>query len=113
METGGKKYYRKQFTKKFRESIFERDNYECQRCEKNLIHLPEERIIDHKIPLSKGGSNSINNLWLLCNFCDKNKKDNIDDDLAQEYIKARLNYLERTTPIKRKKEDGNTGGKNI
>ena len=103
METGKRKHRRISFSKKFRESIFERDNYECQRCNKNLIKLPLERVVDHKIPLSKGGSNSKNNLWLLCDGCDKIKKDNIDDDLAEEYIKAKKNYIERTEPIKRKK----------
>ena len=85
-----RKYKRKQFSKAFRQLIFERDNYECQRCFTNLINKPEERVIDHKIPLSKGGSNALPNLWLLCNPCDKRKKDDIEADLANEYIKSKL-----------------------
>lgn len=84
---------RVKFPKEFRKKIFERDNYECQRCFKNLIHLPEERVIDHKIPLSKGGSNAVANLWLLCNECDKRKNNNIEDDLMKEYISGKLSSL--------------------
>lgn len=112
MENGERKFKRKQFTKSFRESIFERDNYECQRCYKNLIYLPDERVIDHKIPLSKGGSNSFNNLWLLCDDCDKRKRDNIDDDLAQEYKKAKDNYIDRVKPIRINKS-GNSNKENL
>jgi 5-methylcytosine-specific restriction endonuclease McrA len=88
------KVKRKRFSKEFRISIFERDNYECQKCYKNLINLEEERRIDHKIPLSKGGGNSVKNLWLLCEDCDKQKKDTIDEELMQEYIKGKLQYLQ-------------------
>jgi len=88
------KVKRKKFSKEFRNNIFERDNYECQRCYKNLIDLETERRIDHKIPLSKGGGNSVKNLWLLCEECDKRKKDTIEEELMQEYIKGKSKYLE-------------------
>lgn len=82
-------------SKAFRTRIFERDNYECQKCFKNLILLEKERVVDHKIPLSKGGGNSISNLWLLCLVCDRAKKDNLEEDLVSEYIKGKLNYLQK------------------
>lgn len=93
------KVKRKKFSKEFRISIFERDNYECQICYKNLINL-EERRIDHKIPLSKGGGNSVKNLWLLCEDCDKRKKDTIDEELMQEYIKGKLQYLQNKQNVR-------------
>jgi len=71
------KHKRKKFSKEFRKKIFERDNYECQLCKKNLLLLPLKRRIDHKIPLSKGGSNYITNLWLVCEDCDKAKKNKL------------------------------------
>lgn len=94
-----RKFKRKSFSKNFRTKIFERDNYECQICYSNLINQPDNRVIDHKIPLSKGGSNAIGNLWLLCDSCDKRKRDSIDDELANEYIKHRLIYLQRKNGI--------------
>ena len=84
---------RKQFSKEFRKKIFERDNYECQLCYTNLIDKKDLRVIDHKIPLSKGGSNSISNLWLLCDDCDKLKKNKLYPELMKQYIKGKLNYL--------------------
>lgn len=95
-----RRFGRKKFSKAFRERIFERDNYECQRCFTNLIDKPNERVIDHKIPLSKGGSNTKANLWLLCDSCDKRKKDVVEEDLAEEYIKGRLNYLKSKNKLK-------------
>lgn len=100
-----KKFKRIRLSKEFKRKIFERDNYECQRCFKNLIDKAELRVIDHKIPLSKGGSNDINNLWLLCNDCDKRKKNKIEDDLMQSYIKNRIKYIERKYPRKKSSND--------
>jgi 5-methylcytosine-specific restriction endonuclease McrA len=88
-----KLFKRKQLSKDLRKKIFERDNYECQLCYTNLIDKKDLRVIDHKIPLSKGGSNSISNLWLLCNDCDKRKKNKLFPELMKQYIKGKLNYL--------------------
>lgn len=88
-----KLFKRKQLSKSLRIKIFERDNYECQLCYTNLIDKKDLRVIDHKIPLSKGGSNSISNLWLLCNDCDKRKKNKVFPELMKQYIKGKLNYL--------------------
>lgn len=99
-----RKHKRIKFSKSFKTKIFERDNYECQLCvpKKNLIHLPNERVIDHKIPLSRGGSNSIGNLWLVCKCCDMKKNNELYEDLSSEYIKKRLVYLERKIITDRK-----------
>ena len=101
-----RKFKRKTFSKAFREKIFERDNYECQICYENLIDKKEQRVIDHKIPLSKGGSNSVANLWLLCKNCDRRRNNKLDDELTSQYIKGRLKYLT-------KKINGNNNNKKI
>ena len=55
---------------KIRLRVFKRDNYACVICGKNpanyrgvILHL------DHKIPFSKGGNNSLENLRTLCDKC--------------------------------------------
>lgn len=48
--------------------ILERDGYICQLC-KRMDNLT----INHKIPLSKGGGNDKDNLWVLCERCNKKK----------------------------------------
>lgn len=58
-----------------RKRLFERDQYFCQLCGLNLRFNPELRVIDHRIPLAKGGSNQQTNLWLLCRDCDTEKGD--------------------------------------
>jgi 5-methylcytosine-specific restriction endonuclease McrA len=88
---------RKTFSKAQRLSIFERDNYKCQLCDKDLSNLPNDRIIDHKIPLSKLGSNRIENLWLLCGDCDKNKK----SEILPCVVRERLNELLKRTKSKK------------
>lgn len=90
-----KKHQRKRLNKKDRTFIFERDNYICNRCKLNLIDKPELRVIDHKIPLDKGGSNDLKNLWLLCDECDKKKRNKLEPDLTKEYMAARINFLKR------------------
>lgn len=82
------------FSKSKREFIFKRDNYCCQLCKKDLTNLPEERVIDHKEPLSKLGSNQSYNLWLLCDECDKEKS----NEILPEVIVDRMQYLKQKYP---------------
>lgn len=48
--------------------LFEKYKYKCNLCnkEKNLI-------IDHIVPLSKGGTNDFKNLQILCQECNQKK----------------------------------------
>jgi 5-methylcytosine-specific restriction endonuclease McrA len=107
-----KRHKRKKFSKEFRRRIFERDNYECQLCrpKKNLLLLPNKRRIDHKIPLSKGGSNDEDNLWLVCDECDTEKKNKIYKRLLPKPKKTELKDIKRTSLLTK---DGNKGGKNV
>lgn len=106
------KHKRKKFTKEFRKKIFERDNYECQLCrpKKNLLHLPHKRRIDHKIPLSKGGTNDIENLWLVCDECDKRKKNKIYKRLIPKPKKTELKLVIKRSLVNK---DGNSSSKNV
>ena len=48
--------------------------------------------VDHMIPQSRGGTDHIDNLQLLCGFCNRTK-----GNRPQEYLMARLKELEYAT----------------
>lgn len=67
-------------------AIIERDGSDCRYCGKtgrtkvfegkrggNWLWIEHE--IDHIIPLSKGGTNDIENLAVACRSCNRRKKD--------------------------------------
>ena len=67
-------------TSALREEIKKRDNYQCCFCSlgiKDEQHLLLE--IDHKIPISKGGMTTYDNLQTLCWKCNRKKGANILD----------------------------------
>lgn len=57
-----------------RHEVFKRDNYKCVECGASkddgaTLH------VDHKIPVSKGGTDELDNLQTLCSDCNLNKSD--------------------------------------
>lgn len=57
---------------KLRFEVFQKCNYQCQICgRKASIELTLE--IDHKDPVSHGGTNDPENLWVLCFDCNRGK----------------------------------------
>jgi predicted restriction endonuclease len=63
-----------EFTPNIKEAIFKRDNYKCVVCGRGREEGVEIHA-DHKIPLDKGGTNTIDNGQTLCsehNFLKKN-----------------------------------------
>ena len=69
---------RRQFTVQERNLVYNRTEGHCGICGK-FIPL-EEYTIDHIIPLSKGGTNALDNLQACCGFCNKAKDDSLGDD---------------------------------
>jgi 5-methylcytosine-specific restriction endonuclease McrA len=88
------KFKRKSTSKRIRKLILERDNYTCQICGSHPA-FESQLVIDHKIPVSKGGSNKKSNLWALCRWCDKQKKDSIIDEVIIDYLRIRISALKR------------------
>ena len=54
--------------------VFKRDGYKCVECGASkddgaTLH------VDHKVPVSKGGTDELSNLQTLCSDCNLNKSD--------------------------------------
>ena len=72
-ETKQKHSNRKALSKRIRILILERDGYKCCLCGRTAKETKLE--VDHKEPVAKGGSDSLNNLWTLCIDCNRGKSD--------------------------------------
>ncbi|KKN65126.1 hypothetical protein LCGC14_0485140 [marine sediment metagenome] len=68
-------------------AIFKRDAYTCQLC-----GWMQDLTIDHKLPISKGGSNDLSNLWTLCRSCNSRKKDRVLEEPKPEQIREGFYY---------------------
>lgn len=66
-----------------RKYVYNRDNYQCQSCRKNIQETTLN--IDHIIPLAKGGSNDMSNLQTLCFKCNQAKKANLDSRFRRHF----------------------------
>lgn len=62
--------------------ILRRDGFRCQMCGRKANEEDGLTLhIDHKMPLAKGGSNSDENLWVLCSECNEAKSDTVIEEL--------------------------------
>lgn len=67
-------------SKRFR--ILKRDGFRCQLCGRKANEDDGiELHIDHKMPISKGGTDDDDNLWTLCNDCNLGKSDEVVDEI--------------------------------
>lgn len=65
---------RTRIPKGMRHEVFKRDGYKCVECGASkddgaTLH------VDHKVPVSKGGTDELDNLQTLCSDCNLNKSD--------------------------------------
>lgn len=63
-----KRLYGSTYWKKLRKQVLDRDNWLCCECARQGKITPATDV-DHIIPLSQGGGNSLNNLQSLCRKC--------------------------------------------
>jgi hypothetical protein len=64
---------RKTISKKTRFEVFKRDSFKCQYCGKSAPDVI--LVVDHIIPVAKGGGNDIVNLITSCEECNQGKSD--------------------------------------
>ncbi len=69
--------------KENRLKIFERDNYKCTYCGKQLTRF--NATLDHILPVSKGGDNSFGNLTTACLHCNSQRN---NQDVMEAIIKG-------------------------
>ncbi len=71
-----------------RSEVLERDNFRCVYCGCDL--RAEPLAIDHRVPVSAGGTNVLSNLQATCKTCNARKKNyNGSDDRLREYLDRR------------------------
>ncbi|MFH1257082.1 MAG: HNH endonuclease [Candidatus Diapherotrites archaeon] len=56
--------------------VFKRDQFTCVMCRRSGIGIKLE--VDHKLPVSKGGTNSMDNLQTLCFECNRGKRADLE-----------------------------------
>lgn len=61
--------------------VYQRANGCCEYCQILMTYVPDPYVIEHIIPISKGGTNDLDNLALSCHGCNNtkyNKTEGID-----------------------------------
>lgn len=71
---------RKSTGKRLRFSVFARDSFTCRYCGRQSDKV--ELVVDHLIPVSKGGTNDQENLITACVECNQGKADTIISQAA-------------------------------
>lgn len=67
-----KKNIREEISIRRRFLVLKRDQFSCVLCGKSGVGVKLE--VDHKIPVSKGGTNNLDNLQTLCFECNRGKR---------------------------------------
>lgn len=65
--------------------VYERDKWRCVSCrckvERTRYHQPNRATIDHRIPLSRGGSHTYENCQTMCVMCNSKKEASMPIDV--------------------------------
>lgn len=64
---------RKRIKAQLRDDLLEQYGKTCPGCNRQYDGVRTRLSIDHKLPTSRGGTDSRDNLWLLCRNCNNEK----------------------------------------
>lgn len=94
---------RRQITAKARFEIFKRDGFKCQYCG----HAPPDvaLVLDHVIPVSKGGQTTAGNLITSCNDCNAGKHAQPLYVLTKIVVRNHRQTKEKQDPAKRREKN--------
>lgn len=89
---------RQSISKKTRFEVFKRDTFQCQYCGATPPSAVLE--IDHLLPVSKGGSNDMDNLVTACFDCNRGKSDRLLTAVPESIEEKRQWLLEKEEQLK-------------
>lgn len=86
------KIKRKSYSDEERKIIYNKSGGRCELCGQQLLF--EDMTLDHIVPLSMGGEDSIKNLQTACYACNQFKSNILPDDFMDRIIKIFLYQME-------------------
>ena len=72
-----------------RRQVYNCQNGKCSMCGEKISYM--KFTVDHVIPISKGGSNTIDNMEAMCDMCNQMKKDYLKRDFLKHIEKIYIN----------------------
>lgn len=90
------KTQRKRFTADERLSIYHKTRGHCYLCGEFVDF--DEFEVEHKIPLAKGGTNELSNLFCSCHTCNTLKGSIAPKDLMEKIKQIHLHHIKKNNP---------------
>ena len=87
---------RRRFSPLERAKFFDAANGHCEKCTRKIPHS-DDWDLDHRIPLSLGGTNDDGNIQVLCSWCHDDKTAGSSGDTATA-AKSKRVYVQNVVP---------------
>ena len=94
---GSKTPYFRPLNQTQRFKVYERDNWTCAYCSRNMRNDKRAACLDHVVPYSKGGTNRAENLVTCCKKCNAAKSDMTPTQAGFNWPNGLGEYLDKDT----------------